>query len=152
MVRRGMRANALGHASSRYSVVGLLAMSAPKSGTFCRKHLSVGSASRFEPRTARIGADRFQLLCTVCDLPRAATGPLAAKKSPDATNMWGSASVALGLIVSATPGALNKVPRPRPLDPQKNLRQLWIDDTFSKSTDDAFLRLEFPVVNQPFPI
>ena len=97
-----MRANALGHASSRYSVVGLLAMSAPKSGTFCRKHLSVGSASRFEPRTARIGADRFQLLCTVCDLPRATTGPLAAKKSPDATNMWGSASVALGLIVSPT--------------------------------------------------
>ena len=118
-----MRANALGHASSRYSVVGLLAMSAPKSGTFCRKHLSVGSASRFEPRTARIGADRFQLLCTVCDLPRATTGPLAAMKSPDATNMWGSASVALGLIVSATPGALNKVPRQRPLDPQKTSNQ-----------------------------
>ena len=98
-------------------------MSAPKSGTFCRKHLSVGGASRFEPRTARIGADRFQLLCTVCDLPRAATGPLAAKKSPDATNMWGSASVALGLIVSATPGALNKVPRQRPLDPQKTSNQ-----------------------------
>jgi hypothetical protein len=59
-----------------------------------------GPPSRFEPR---IGADRFQLLCTVCDLPRATTGPLAAKKSADATNMWGSASVALGQIVSATP-------------------------------------------------
>src|SRR5215467_14724378 len=101
---------------------------------FCRKHLSVGSASRFEPRTARIGADRFQLLCTVCDLPRATTGPLAAKKSPDATNMWGSASVALGLIVSATPGALNKVPRQRPLDPQTvpigPQRELSLNSTF----------------------
>ena len=99
-----MRANAPGHASSRYSVVGLLAMSAPKSDTEILQETSVRrSASRFEPRTARIGADRFQLLCTVCDLPRATTGPLAAMKSPDATNMWGSASVALGLIVSATP-------------------------------------------------
>src|SRR6516225_3259842 len=84
-----MRGNALGHASSRYSVVGLLAMSAPKSGTEILQETSVRrSASGFEPRTARIGADRFQLLCTVCDLPRATTGPLAAMKSPDATNMW----------------------------------------------------------------